>query len=74
MLLIHITLYASMLTLGFIVGILFPQMPWVPLWLFATFAVIGYRSAKLNNQRQMSKLVDAHKARMELMFLNNTGE
>jgi uncharacterized membrane protein AbrB (regulator of aidB expression) len=73
MLFIHITLYASMLTLGFVVGVIFPEMPWVPLWLFTTFAVLGYRIAQTNRQRAMAHLVETHKDRLH-QILNNTGE
>jgi hypothetical protein len=73
MLLIHIALYASMLSLGFVVGVLFPQLPWIPLWIFSMFAVFGFRIAETNRQRAMAHLVETHKDRLH-QILNNTGE
>jgi hypothetical protein len=72
MILIHIALYSFMLSLGFVMGVLFPQIPWVPLWLFSTFAVIGWRSAKLKQQRDLHKVMQAHQFRMEQFVHNNT--
>jgi hypothetical protein len=65
MILIHIALYISMLTIGCICGMLFPGIPWLGLWLFSTFAVIGWRSAKLKQQRDLHKVMQAHQLRME---------
>jgi hypothetical protein len=74
MILIHIALYIVMLTIGCVCGLLYPQIPWVGLWLFSSFAVVGWRMAKLNQQRQFKQIMQAHQLRMEQYITNDTGE
>jgi hypothetical protein len=74
MILIHIALYIVMLTIGCICGLLYPQIPWVGLWAFSSFAVITWRLAKLNQQRQFKQIMQAHQLRMEQYILQDSLE
>jgi hypothetical protein len=64
MTLIHASIYAFMISLGFVCGILFPQLPWVPLWALSTAGVLAWRMAKAQHQRQLKAIMAAHHQRM----------
>jgi hypothetical protein len=58
MIYLHTALYAFSLSIGFIMGILFPQLPWVTLWLLVTPAVLAYRLHTRRQQRQLQAIID----------------